>query len=66
MQANAMQVVQDASALAATMDELINQPERRAQMGQSAKSVVEANRGALVKQLGVIEKVMSAAQTANP
>ncbi|MBD2857493.1 lipid IV(A) 3-deoxy-D-manno-octulosonic acid transferase [Spongiibacter sp. KMU-158] len=54
-QARARRVVNDASALVTTVTELLNSPEQRREMGEAAKAVLDENRGALRRQLDVIE-----------
>ena len=57
--AHAMTIVHDAASLAEQIEQLIHDASERTQMGKRAKEVVEANRGALVKQLDVIDKVLA-------
>ena len=52
---NAMTVVQDEAALIQQLLLLANDTAIRTQMGLRAKAVVDANRGALAKQLSIIE-----------
>jgi 3-deoxy-D-manno-octulosonic-acid transferase len=65
LSSNAMTVVQDEAALTQQLLLLANDATLRTQMGQRAKAVVDKNRGALARQLSIIEPAISA-QTANP
>lgn len=53
-QANALELVADADALAAMVIKLFGSPELRLAMGQRALDVVEKNRGAVVSIMGII------------
>jgi 3-deoxy-D-manno-octulosonic-acid transferase len=58
-QAGALQIVPDAAALTQTLIELISDPSLCARRGDSARRVVEENRGALHKLLAEIDAVIS-------
>lgn len=59
IEAQGMVTVQDSDELARVMIELLSDHEKRHRMGEQAYQVVERNRGAMQKQLAVIEKVIS-------
>lgn len=59
MQANAMILADNAESLAKEIESLMHNETERTQMGKRAREVVDANRGALVKQLAIIEKVIA-------
>lgn len=52
--ANALVVITDADTLAAQLIRLLQNPDKRLQMGQAALKVVNANRGALAKQVEIL------------
>ena len=54
-EAGGLALVEDTVALAETVIELIENPERAQQMGQQAQQVAEANRGALERLLMVVD-----------
>ncbi|MGS2724749.1 lipid IV(A) 3-deoxy-D-manno-octulosonic acid transferase [Porticoccus sp. GXU_MW_L64] len=54
--ADAMAVCDSSEQIAAHMETLLNDPQRRAAMGEAAKAVAAQNRGALQRLLTVIEK----------
>lgn len=58
-EAQALEVVQDAAALAAAVNSLAADPARRAAMGGAARAVVEANRGALPAVLELVFRCCS-------
>ncbi len=58
MQANAMILVDDAATLVKRIESLMQNKTESAEMGKRARAVVDANRGALVKQLEIINNVM--------
>jgi len=57
--ANALIIVNDADALAAQLLQLAQNKDYREQLGARALQVVNANRGALVKQLAVIKNILN-------
>jgi 3-deoxy-D-manno-octulosonic-acid transferase len=57
-EAGAKLCIDDAASLAAEIGRLLEEPERRQRMGSAAKGVVEANRGALRRQIGIIESTL--------
>ncbi|MGB0449277.1 MAG: lipid IV(A) 3-deoxy-D-manno-octulosonic acid transferase [Porticoccaceae bacterium] len=54
----AMQICQSADQIAEQVVELLQNPAQRAEMGSAAQRIAEANRGALDRLLGVIEKAI--------
>lgn len=58
--AGALTVVDDTPTLAKALIELLESPEKRADKGQRARHVMNANRGALDRQLEVIQAVIDA------
>jgi 3-deoxy-D-manno-octulosonic-acid transferase len=56
--AHALTIVNDAEALADAVIALFQDPEKRHQQGQAGQQVVAANRGALDKQLALIENLI--------
>jgi 3-deoxy-D-manno-octulosonic-acid transferase len=56
--AKAQVIVKEAADLSIAILDLMAHPEKRSQMGESAKQVVRENQGALTKQLGIIEKIL--------
>lgn len=58
-QAHAMKVVSDEVELAQVLCELFESPEAQRKLGVDALDVVEANRGALEKQLALIEQLLT-------
>lgn len=58
--AQALTKVTNAESLADQLVMLMQNPNERMQMGQRARSVVDANRGALAKQLAVVNKLVNA------
>ena len=58
-EAGGLSLVEDADVLAKTVIELFENPDQAQQMGRQAQSVAEANRGALVKLLTVIDNSLS-------
>ena len=59
-EAGGLMLVETPTALAETVIELIENPQRAQQMGQQAQQVAEANRGALEKLLTVIDRSLGA------
>lgn len=57
-EANAMMKVEDADTLANALIALMTKPDERLQMGQRASHLMNANRGALAKQLALIDRVV--------
>lgn len=55
--AGGMAVCSSAAELAAAVEQLLNDPQRRMAMGKSAQGVAEANRGAMTRLLDVIERL---------
>jgi 3-deoxy-D-manno-octulosonic-acid transferase len=51
--------VQDADELAHTLQQLLHQPERLAQMGRAGLTFVNANRGATEKALATISQALT-------
>jgi len=56
--AGGLQLVKDSDALAAQVIQLFSHPEQAKAMGQKAEAVVRQNRGALAKQLQLIQKFL--------
>lgn len=56
--ADALTLVDNADALAITLQGLFRHPDRRQSQGQAAAAVVEANRGALEKGLGLVRQLI--------
>lgn len=57
-EANALQTVTDADSLAVCLIHLMKNPADRNAHGLRARGVMDANRGALAKQLGFIQQIM--------
>jgi 3-deoxy-D-manno-octulosonic-acid transferase len=57
--ADALTVVSDAGSLAAQVTQWMQQPAARVTSGERARQVVEANRGALSKQLAIIQQIIA-------
>lgn len=57
-QADALRQVPDQQVLASQLIELFQQPKLRAQLGNNAKQVVAANRGALAANLKLLESIL--------
>jgi 3-deoxy-D-manno-octulosonic-acid transferase len=55
--AGGMKVCANADDIATTVCDLLGRPEKRLQMGKSAKAVAEQNRGALEKLLAAIAQL---------
>lgn len=58
LSAGGMAICEDSTVLAQRVNELLDHPERRLEMGRAAKGVAEQNRGALERLLAVIEKAL--------
>lgn len=58
--ADAMKKITDTHELVGVLDSMIKNPKERLQMGQRALNLMNANRGALARQLAVLEKVLDA------
>jgi 3-deoxy-D-manno-octulosonic-acid transferase len=63
LQSEAMLQVMDGGDLAAQIIHLQQHPELRESYGQRAQAVMDANRGALAKQIQIIEKVVATAKS---
>jgi 3-deoxy-D-manno-octulosonic-acid transferase len=59
LERNAALRVPDAEALAAALQKLLGDAERRARMGAAARCMVEAERGAVARTLAIVEKVVA-------
>jgi 3-deoxy-D-manno-octulosonic-acid transferase len=59
-EAHAVRIVANASELAAAVIALAADPEARAALGQAARAVVAANRGALMRVLALVEPLLAA------
>lgn len=58
-EANALETVTDADSLAASLVNLQKNPALRKEQGERARHVMDANRGALAKQIGVIQQLVN-------
>jgi 3-deoxy-D-manno-octulosonic-acid transferase len=56
----AVEVVQDATQLAARLTQLLRDADARARIGAAGRACIEGNRGALAKLLGLIEPLLGA------
>lgn len=55
---NALTLADNQDSLAAAVIELMQQPSKRTQLGEAAKKVMDANRGALARQLAVVHDIL--------
>jgi 3-deoxy-D-manno-octulosonic-acid transferase len=64
-QRGAVTIVRDADELGAAVRMLLADPQRRAAQGAAGQAAIEANRGALTRLIGLIERIEQAASSAS-
>jgi 3-deoxy-D-manno-octulosonic-acid transferase len=57
IEAGAAIIVEDAGELATQVSHLLSDPSKQARMGESGRGVVEANRGAVARVMGMVEEL---------